>query len=522
MSIDIDVVVVGSGPAGVSAAWPLVEAGRRVLMVDAGGATTPPPIERPPLAQVRGRTDAWRHLLGARLQSLRAMPDMSPKLRTAAEPALARDYCEHNCIATSGFTAIGALARGGLSNIWGAGASAFDAADMKGWPITPTDLAPSYRAIAARIGMSGSNDDDMSAIHGRALTLDPPLALGPQADTLLRRYALRRSDVSIRLGRARNAVLTRERVKRSACTLDNFCMWGCSRRAIYNAAYDVEQLLERPNFRMQERTVVQGLRREHGLWRLDLLDTATHQRGTIAAPVVILAAGTLPTTRLVLALLGRFDRPVRVHSTPALALAFTMPDQLGRALPDRGFSLGQLTLTAPLPGIDDYSLATVFSGDGVSAGEIAAAMPLSRPAALGLTRLLLPTLLFCLLYLPSRYSANTARLIPGDDGRPRLAVAGGVITGIKSALDGAVRTISRDFRRLGALRLPGIKTYPPGAEAHYGGTLPMGEATSAAGEVVGAPNLFIADGSVLPSLPAKHHTFTIMANADRIGRHVRG
>ena len=31
-----DVIVVGSGPAGVSAAFPLVESGLRVLMVDGG------------------------------------------------------------------------------------------------------------------------------------------------------------------------------------------------------------------------------------------------------------------------------------------------------------------------------------------------------------------------------------------------------------------------------------------------------------------------------------------------------
>ena len=58
---------------------------------------------------------------------------------------------------------------------------------------------------------------------------------------------------------------------------------------------------------------------------------------------------------------------------------------------------------------------------------------------------------------------------------------------------------------------------PPGAEVHYGCTLPMGRDITANGEVKGFEGLFVADGSVLPTLPAKSHTFTVMANAHRIG-----
>ena len=36
MSVDFDVIIVGSGPAGVSATFPLVESGVKVLMVDGG------------------------------------------------------------------------------------------------------------------------------------------------------------------------------------------------------------------------------------------------------------------------------------------------------------------------------------------------------------------------------------------------------------------------------------------------------------------------------------------------------
>jgi choline dehydrogenase-like flavoprotein len=42
--------------------------------------------------------------------------------------------------------------------------------------------------------------------------------------------------------------------------------------------------------------------------------------------------------------------------------------------------------------------------------------------------------------------------------------------------------------------------------------------TNALGELKGLEGLHVVDGAVLPSLPSKHATLTIMANADRIGR----
>jgi choline dehydrogenase-like flavoprotein len=46
--------------------------------------------------------------------------------------------------------------------------------------------------------------------------------------------------------------------------------------------------------------------------------------------------------------------------------------------------------------------------------------------------------------------------------------------------------------------------------------------TSRFGELNAAPGLHLVDGSLLPSIPAKFTTLTIMANADRIGRHLAG
>ena len=57
---------------------------------------------------------------------------------------------------------------------------------------------------------------------------------------------------------------------------------------------------------------------------------------------------------------------------------------------------------------------------------------------------------------------------------------------------------------------------------HYAGTLPMrpagGDLTcDTEGRLRPCRNVYLADGSVFPWLPAKGLTFTLMASADRVG-----
>ena len=44
--------------------------------------------------------------------------------------------------------------------------------------------------------------------------------------------------------------------------------------------------------------------------------------------------------------------------------------------------------------------------------------------------------------------------------------------------------------------------------------------TDSNGLLNGKGKIYVVDGSVLSELPAKSHTFTIMANANRIGEHI--
>ncbi|CAA7621330.1 GMC oxidoreductase [Magnetospirillum sp. SS-4] len=513
-----DIIVVGTGPAGISAAWPLVEAGLTVLLLDAGTKRLDRPAgDRPPLAALRASDQGWSSLLGHGLSALRDVGFASPKLRTAAPPGFGEGVAEANRIRATGFRQVGAFALGGLSSLWGAVAPAYDRSDMAGWPISPSDLADSYRRVAVRIGLSGSDDDDLATAQGVGLPLQPPLAPTGAAAMMLERYRARGgTGDGFRLGLARNAVLSAGLGRRRGCTLCKGCMWGCPQGSIYTSADEVEDLLRHPNARLETGWLVETLRRDGDGWTVAARDLRHGDRRDFSAPRVVLAAGALATTRLALVATGRIGIERPLVSAPCFAFAAVMPSRLGTGLDGHGFGMAQLAFDLRRPGgPGDAVFGSLYEADGFAVADLAAGLPLTRRGAASLFGLLMPALLIGLGYVPGRWSRNRVRLTA--DGA--LEVNGGVADGHGRELKEIGAGLGRHFRRLGAWMLPGsLQPFSPGTEVHYAGSLAMGEMTDCGGEMTGAPGLFIADGAALPGVSAKHHTFTMMANADRIGQ----
>ena len=76
--------------------------------------------------------------------------------------------------------------------------------------------------------------------------------------------------------------------------------------------------------------------------------------------------------------------------------------------------------------------------------------------------------------------------------------------------------------QMGGITLPNLALrYPPTWGYHHAGTLPMSLEpgllqTHTDGRLWKYKRIRVIDGSVLPSLPAKNHSLTLMANSARI------
>jgi hypothetical protein len=532
LSQDAEAIVVGTGPSGVSVALPLVDAGRRVILLDAGAERPSGLLPSGAYHDLR-RADGlqWRAFLGPRLEALRPAGPPSPKFDApGARYAFAGAAAEER-IEGRGFAAIVSHARGGLSGIWGAGISAWGDEDLAAFPLGAGDLADSYRRVAQRIGVTGFGADDLASPLDEQIPSLPPLVLAESARRLLRRYERRRRSLhalGLRLGRARAAVLTEPRPDRGACAYCDLCVWGCAEQAIWSATHDLVRLAGRAaaDYRPGLRAESIG-RRPDGRWEVRVRPAGQPGAAlTLRAPRLVLAAGALVTARLVLELQQRFGEVVPMRGAPGVGFALCLPERLGGSVSTREFSMGQLSFSAEGdPGRPaDAAYGTLFPASGLPAARLIEHMPLSRPVAIRAFRRLQPALLVGNCFLPGRYSRSAARLERGADGQARLIVEGSVSEDFPARLAGLARQIGRGFRRLGAWLLPGSLTpIGPGEDARYSGCFPMralpgpGE-TDLDGQLHGAPGLHLVDLSIFPSMSAKHHTLTLMANADRIGR----
>jgi choline dehydrogenase-like flavoprotein len=532
MTIDADVIVVGSGPSGVSAGWPMLEAGMRVILLDGGKERVRPPARRS-YHEVR-RNDAfqWRTFLGDDLESLRPSGPPSPKFDAPGSRSAFEGDPTAQHVEGRDFAAIVSMSRGGLSNIWGAGVTAYGDDELSEFPLTTADLVPSYHTVARRMGVTGFVADDLDGGLDADMPSQAPMPLAENARRVLARYERRRKAIhalGVRIGSARTAVLTQPLGERGACALCDMCVWGCSEGAIYNAAYEMRAMRQHAGLDYRPGTIVESIAADDSGWRLAVRNARGEQLAAIRSRRLVLAAGGLATTRLVLEMQGRFDEPVPVVGAPGLGFALCLPERIAGAVSTREFSMGQLSFLlagdASLPA--DYAYGTLFPASGLPASMVIERMPLTRPAAVRLFARLQPSLLLGNCFLPGRYGRSAATLERYPEGA-RLVVRGGVSDELPRRLVTIRRQLGRAFRALGAFVIPGsISPIRPGEDVRYAGTLPMraqpgrGE-VDRTGELYGAPGLHVVDLACFPAMPAKQHTLTMMANADRIGRIIAG
>jgi choline dehydrogenase-like flavoprotein len=522
---DFDVIIVGSGPAGVSAAFPLIEAGLKVLMVDGGREAKTPPPATPYLTARLNHSDQADWMLGRDFHALNFAAASSPKFRTPTHSHVFEGFEKSNRIVGDGFVATGSLARGGLSNAWGCGVAKLSAAELKDFPFSPDELEPSYARVTRRMGVSGASQDDLAAYFGLDAYADAPIAMDSVQANLLAKYQKKSSQLhshGVKLGRSRVAALSTDRGERKACNLSGNCLWGCDRKALYSAFDDLTTLQTFSNFFYRPGFVVEHVFLNDGLPSIQGhgLSGLPADRATVGARKVVLAAGTLASSRLAMLAL-KIDRPLQMQSTPVAAFMLWLPAALGTPR-TASFGLGQLSFSVSINS-HVSGFGSLFNTTGIPISEFAKYMAIRKPLGLRVLKSLLTSCVVGNVYLPGSYTKATLQL----DKNQTMCVSGNYLAEVPELMQEAKSRLMRSFLKLGALMLPGSFTLSkPGGDVHHACSLPMrtnpvlGQ-TNRNGELFGLPSIYVADGASLSSLSEKSHTLTIMANADRIGRTIK-
>ncbi len=514
--------VIGSGPAGVACATALLARGARVLMLDAGLELEPDRarIIRP----LAGKTPAQftaadqAALRGGQQSSSKGLPR---KLIFGSD--FPYQATETDIPWRPGNVSLEpSLALGGFSNVWGSAMLPYRDADIADWPIKNAELAPHYRAVTAITGLAAQTDDLAELFP---LYCDQPASLKPsrQADLFLGNLVRHRAPLHAagwRFGRSRLAVRAAATPAGPGCNYCGFCMSGCPYSCIFNSADTVRQLAGRPGFTYQRDVIVTTLRETDGTTVIQGFDRRTRAPFTIRAPRVYLAAGVIPTAQILLRSQGDYDTPLRLRDSQyflfPLLLARRTRDLPAEAL----YTLSQLFLEINDPAVSAHTVhLQVYSYSDIIAQAVR--------QSLGPLRALAPALLERMLvfqgYLHSHESASIRLTLQRDGTKDVLQLQAEPHPETRPRIQKLLRVLLRQSHRLGGMVVPPMLQLPqPGRGFHSGGSFPMrttpGKFTSdCLGRPSGWSRVHVVDASVLPSIPATTITFSVMANAHRIG-----
>jgi hypothetical protein len=237
VALTADVLVVGSGMTGAHAAQTLLEGGRQVLMLDGGQrphAGAPEPPERDFVTLRESDFEQHRYFLG---ESFEGVPwGEAAHGLTPPRQHIVRATDRWLPLLSATFHRMESLAYGGLGAGWGAGAAVYTPPELEAMGLDPAALAPSYRAVAGRIGLAAELDDATPWCGAGLGATQEPLRMDDSTAELYAAYRRRRGALRRRgivMGRMPMAVLTRDAGTRRANPYTEMEFWADHGHAVY-------------------------------------------------------------------------------------------------------------------------------------------------------------------------------------------------------------------------------------------------------------------------------------------------
>jgi hypothetical protein len=197
---------------------------------------------------------------------------------------------------------------------------------------------------------------------------------------------------------------------------------------------------------------------------------------------------------------------------------------IGGEAKDRRCSLAQLSAGyfSKNPG-RGMVLSYYFSYRSLLTFKLLKEAPLPHRECLKIMRSMMPLLgIVTIFHRDTPSSSKYCILHPSSDGGPdRLRIEYSLSDDEERGIAEDEKAMLRFFRRMGCWPLKRIRR-THGGSIHYSGTLPMSDkqrelTCDSECRLFGTKRVYLADGSVLSPLSSIVPTFTIMANANRVG-----
>jgi hypothetical protein len=529
--ITADAIVVGSGPSAVHAAYPIVQSGLSVVMLDVGNRDTTYAslIPNRPFAEIRW-TDPLQHryFLGDRfegisLNRLGVGPQITPPRQHVVQDAQALSPVD-----SPTFHALQSFAVGGLGGVWGAVSFPFLDNELAKAGLSPSEMHKQYEIIASRIGISGCQDD-LTSLCG-TVPLLPPLDIDHHSEMIFSRYERKRGifqRAGLYMGRPVMSVLTQPLNGRTPNPYHDMDFWSNPGGNIYSPVSTLLDLEEFPKFSYRRSYFVEGFQEEGETVSIFAKSLETGEKDVFVARRLIIAAGALGTARIALRSLGQYDVCVPLTCNMHFYVPCLHYSSLGKPPKDRCHSLAQLTVIYdPTRDHEHLVQAQLYSYRSLLMFKLLQESPLPLRESLRAIRSLSNSMLVVVIQFEDNQSSTNHCTLRRGQGQSRdyLQIAYEPSDAALRDTKQTLKVLKRFMRNLGCLPL---RTVEPGhgSSVHYGSLLPFSIeekplTTEPSGRLRGTHGVYVADGAAFSYLPAKGLTLTLMANANRIGQNV--
>lgn len=523
-SVSPQYIVIGSGPSGVSCASALLSRDLEVTMVDAGYrldeslATIVNELrETPPVFWPKS------HIERIKRPVIASLSGVTQKLFFGSTHVFG-DPSGNFSVEYKNFGGDFSFAEGGLSNVWGAAMLPVADSEIRDWPVSRADLEKSYRAILNFVPLAAESDD-LEKLFPLYVSKPGSLRRSTQGQQFLqhsKKKSIKQEKAGFLVGAARLAVHAQG--GDASCRYCGLCIYGCPYGSIYSTVETLNKLKMNPRFTYLGGKIALKFFESPSHITLKILDSQTGLESEIEGTQLYLGMGTISTSRLVLESAGAINRPLKVFDNQMFLFPFFSFKKAKAASVEIGVTLTQVYLELSRQSLSDYLIH--FQLYGMS-DIILKALQKILPNFLLRSRLISQEILgrisIILGVLHSKDSAGAVIVLRQYPSGTRLEIEGLKGQPMPQRIRKVLFYFFRKSGLFGGVTIPGFAVKGrPGASNHLGGTLPMTRdpgpfQCDPNGRLHGYSRVKVIDASSLPSLPASTLTFTIMANAYRIG-----
>ncbi len=521
-------IVVGSGCTGAMAAQTLVEAGVKVLMLDAGNTneTYEKLIPEKDFTAIRQTEENQSdYLLGKKFESISWDKIGSGSQLTPSRKFMLSEVGKFLEVFSETFFPVESLAYGGLGNGWGLGSCVFSDAELKLAGLDSAKMKTAYQTVADRIGISGAQDDIRNYTTSFLDNIMSPPSIDSNQQSLRNKYEQKNrwfKENNFFLGRSALALITKDLNNRKAYQLNDLDFYSDKGESAYRPWITVNELKKKNNFTYKGGILVKQFKElENGDVEIITWNKEKNEEEIFCTQKLVLAPGVLGTARIVLRSFNKENQILPMLCNPYAYFPCINFSQLGKTFERNTLGFAQLSLFHDnnMQG-DDIAMASLYSYKSLMLFRIIKEAPVNFRDGISLMNFLMPAFVIMGLHHPEKQGENKtlslkkdASKITGDSLKAEYRLNEKETEKIKSRNN----LFRKAMRKLGAVP---VKMIDPGmgSSIHYAGVLPFEKeeksfSLSPDGRLHGTKNIFVADGSGFRFLPAKGLTLSLMANA---------